>query len=154
PRQIGHQARQLLVGARLDQPRERALVADLVEEPPAPGGAALEDERGVELVRTIVDPLAQALSAGLAEGLLQQRAVFENDHVPAEGFEQRLIARAQALADHRVETLAVVVDDPPAIAQALLPALEDGLEDVAFVELGVADERDHAAFGSLQGPAM
>ncbi len=153
-REVGHQPRQLLVRARLDQPRDVALVADLVEEALAPGGAALEDERRVELVRTIVDPLAQALAASLAERLLQQRAVFENDHVPAEGFEQRLIARPQALADHRVEALAVVVDDPPAIAQALLPAFEDRLEDVAFVELGVADERDHAAFGPLQTPAV
>src|SRR5262249_37415037 len=72
---------------------------------------------------------------------------------PAEGFEQRFVARPQTLADHRIEALAVVVDDPPAIAQALLPALEDGLEDVAFIELGVAHERDHAAFGPLQTPA-
>src|SRR5262249_56285199 len=101
----------------------------------APGGAALEDERGVELVRTIVDPLAQALSASLAEGLLQQRAVFENDDVPAEGFEQRLIARPQPLADHRVEALAVGVDDPPAIAPALLPALQTLLRASDFIDL-------------------
>src|SRR5262249_34550983 len=129
-------------------------VADPVGGALAPGGPALEHERGGGLVRTIVDPLAQSLSASLAEGLLQQRAVFENDDVPAEGFEQRLIARPQPLADHRVEALAVIVDDPPAIAQALLPTLEDCLEDVAFVELGVADERDHAAFRLLQTPAM
>src|SRR5262249_21358607 len=62
--------------------------------------------------------------------------------------------RPKALADHRVEALAVVIDDPPAIAQALLPAFEDRLEDVAFVELGVADEGDHAALGLLQAPAV
>src|SRR5262249_45742212 len=99
-------------------------------------------------------PVAHSLAPRFAEGLLHWRAVFEDDHVPAEGLKQRLIARPQALADHRIEALAVVIDDPPAIAQALLPALEDGLEDVAFVELGVADQRDHAAFGSLQPPAM
>src|SRR5262249_56162551 len=96
-------------------------VADPVGGALAPGGPALEHERGGGLVRTIVDPLAQALSASLAEGLLQQRAVFENDDVPAEGFEQRLIARPQPFADHRVEALAVVVDDPPPIAQAPPP---------------------------------
>src|SRR5919204_68881 len=123
PREIGHQPRELVIGARLDQPRDVALVADFVEEPPAPGGAALEHERGVELVRAIIDPLAQALAARLAERLLQQRAVFENDHVPAEGLKQRLEARPQALADHRVEALAVVGDGPPAIAEGLLPSL-------------------------------
>src|SRR4029077_458978 len=126
--------------------------ADLVEQPPAPGGAALEHERGVELVRAIVDPLAQSLATGFAERLVEQRTVFENDHIPAEGLEQRLIARPQAFADHGVEALAIVVDDPPAIAQALFPTFEDGLEDIAFVELGIADQRNHATFGSLQAP--
>src|SRR6185503_19925831 len=41
-----------------------------------------------------------------------------------------------------------------AIAQALLPAFEDRLEDVALVELSVADQRDHAAFGLVQPPAV
>src|SRR5262249_1434467 len=95
-----------------------------------------------------------ALAARLAERLLQQRAIFEDDDIPAEGLKQRLEPRPQALADHRVEALAVVIDDPPAIAQALLPAFEDRLEDVAFVELGAADEGDHAALGLLQTPTM
>src|SRR5207247_5753615 len=94
-REVGHQPRELLVRARPDQPGDVALVADLVEEALAPSGAALEHERGIELVRATVDPLAQALAASLAERPLQQRAVFENDHVPAEGFEQRLIALPQ-----------------------------------------------------------
>jgi hypothetical protein len=50
--------------------------------------------------------------------------------------------------------LPVVVDDPPAIAQALLPAFEHGLEYVALIELGVADERDHATFRTVKAPAM
>ncbi len=66
----------------------------------------------------------------------------------------RLVASPQPLADHRVEALAVVVDDPPAIAQPLLPAFEDAFEDVALIELGVAHERNHAALGTLQAPAM
>ena len=31
PGEIGHESRQLLIGARLDQPRDRALIADLIE---------------------------------------------------------------------------------------------------------------------------
>ena len=42
-----------------------------------------------------------------------------------------------------VEALPVVVDDPPDVADVVLRALEHRLEDVALVELGVADDRDH-----------
>src|SRR5262244_3358813 len=70
-REIGHQPREFFVGARLDQPRDGALTADLVEEAPAPGGAALENERGIELVGAVIDPLAQTLAARFAECLLQ-----------------------------------------------------------------------------------
>ncbi len=152
--EIAHEARQLLVRAALDEARDGALVAEIVEEAFPPGGAALVGEGGIELVRGGVDPFAQALAAGLAERRLHERAVLEDDHVPAEGAEQRLEARVEALAHDRIEALAVVVDDPPAIAQALLPALEQRLEDVALVHLGVADEGDHAPLGPPAAPAM
>src|SRR6185312_2119280 len=84
--------------------------------------AALEHQRRIELVRTAVDPLPQGVAAGLAERRLLQRAVFQDHHVPAEVLEELLVALPQALAHHGVEALAVVVDDPPAVAQALLPA--------------------------------
>ena len=130
----------------LDQPRHRSLVADLVIETLAPGRAALEHQRGIELVRTVIDPASQHFAAGLGKRGLLERAVFEHHHVPAEIAEQVLVALPQPFAHHGVEALPVVIDDPPAIAQTLLPAFEDGLEDIALVELGVAKERDHAAF--------
>src|SRR4029078_9496376 len=49
-----------------------------------------------------------------------------------------------AFADHGVEALAAVVDHPPAIAQALLPALEHRREYCALVHLAIADQRDEA----------
>ena len=83
-----------------------------------------------------------------------QPAIFEEHDVPTEVSEQVLIALPQTLADHRIETLPVVVDNPPAIAQALLPAFEHGLEDVALVELGIAQKRDHAAFRPFKTPTV
>jgi len=50
--------------------------------------------------------------------------------------------------------LPVVIDDPPAIAQALLPAFEHRLEDIALVQLGIADQRNHATLGPIETPAM
>src|ERR1700687_3775675 len=105
-------------------------------------------------MRTVAYPVARACAAGLLEGGLQQRAVFQDHHVPTERGKQLLEAFPQALAHHRVEALAVVVADPPAMAQALLPAVEDRLEDVALVELGVPDQRDHAAFWAVEPPAV
>ena len=138
----------------LDQPRVGAAVADVVEQPLAPRRAALEHQRRIELVRAAVDPVAQRLAARLGESRFLQRAVFEDHDIPAEGAEQRLEALPQAFAHDGVEALAVIVDDPPAIAQALLPAFEHRLEHVAFVELGVADQRHHAALGPRQAPAV
>ena len=153
-RQVGHQPRELVVAASLDQPRDVALVAEVVGEPLAPRRAALEHQGRIELVGAAVDPVAQARPARLRESGFQQRTVFQDDDVPAEGAKQLFVAFPQTLAHHGVEALAVVVDDPPAIAQALLPAFQHGLEDVALVELGVAHQRHHAALGALAPPAM
>jgi hypothetical protein len=152
--EIGHEARELLVRAGLDEPRHRPLVAEIVEQAFSPGRAPLKGERRVELVRRAVDPGAQFFAARLLEGDLLQRAVFQRHHVPAEGGKNRLEAGIKALADDGIEALAVVVDDPPGVAQALLPAFKERLENVAFVHLGVADERDHAAFRPLLRPAV
>src|SRR4029077_2649056 len=146
--EIVHQPRQRVVAARLDEPGHRPLVADLVIEALAPRRAALEHQRGIKLVRTMVDPLPQHLAARLGERGLLELAVFEHHHVPAEIAEQVLVTLPQAFADHGIEALPVVIDDPPAIAQALLPAFEDGLEDIALVELGVAEGRILAALGA------
>ena len=154
PAEIVHQGGQLIVTAFLDQPADVALVADFVVESLAPGRAAREHQRRVKLVRAIVDPLAQRLAARLLECCLLQRAVFQNDDVPAEILEELFVASPQAFAHDGVEALAVVVDDPPAIAQALFPAFQQRLEDIAFVEFGVADQRDHAAFRPVEAPAM
>ena len=58
--EIGHQPRQFVVGARLDQLRHRPLIADIVVEVLAPCRAALKHQRGIELVRAAIDPLPQA----------------------------------------------------------------------------------------------
>ena len=152
--QVGHEVGEFAVAAPLDQRGHRALIAEIVEQALSPCRAALIGQGRVKLVRTAVDPVAQALTARLGERLLLQDAVLEDDDVPAERAEHRLEPLPQALADHRIEALAVVVDDPPGVADAMLPAFEHGFEDVAFVHLGIADERDHLAFGAILRPAV
>ena len=72
--------------------------------------------------------------------------------LPAHRAEQAVDPQEEPVLDHAVEALPVVVDDPPDIADVVLPAFEQGLEDVAFVELGVAGQGDHPA-GGLVGRA-
>src|SRR5438477_7730348 len=54
--EIGHQLRQGIVAAPLDEAGDGPLVADLVVETPAPGRSALIGERRKELVRASIDP--------------------------------------------------------------------------------------------------
>ena len=154
PAEIAHQRRELGVRTSLDQPCRRSLVADVVEQAPAPCRAALEGQRGIELVGAAVDPVAQALSARLREGGLLELAMLHDHHVPAEIGEHGLKLGPEAFPDHSIQRLAVVVDDPPGVAKPVLPALDQRLVDVALVHLGVADERDHAPFRAVLHPAM
>ena len=73
---IIHQPRQLIVAAPLDELGHRSLIADLVKQPLAPGRAALEHQRRIELVGAAIDPLPQYVATRLAEGRLLKRAVF------------------------------------------------------------------------------
>ena len=59
-----------------------------------------------------------------------------------------------AVGAGRVEALAVVIDDPPAVANVVLIGLDQTFVDIAFIEFGVADQRDEAAAVSLIHLAM
>ncbi|MGY4291164.1 hypothetical protein ACVWXO_010430 [Bradyrhizobium sp. LM2.7] len=60
----------------------------------------------------------------------------------------------EPFAHDGIERLAVIVHDPPGVAQPVLPALGERLEDVAFVHLGIADQRNHPPFAAILHPAM
>ena len=152
--EIGHQRQQFVVAASVDQLRDRPLVADVVLQTFPERRAALEAQRRVSLVRAAIDPRFESLAAGFGECRVHQPPVFHDHHVPPEITEHGFEFFPQPFAHHRVETLAVVIDHPPGVAQAVLPAFQQRLENIALVHLGVADQRDHAAFGTILHPAM
>ncbi len=152
--EVRHQRQQFGVGALLDQTRHRPLVADIVQQVLAESRAALERQGRIHLVGAPVDPFAQRFAAGLGECLAHQLAILDDDDVPAEVAEHHFELFPQAFAHHGVQTLAVVVNHPPGVAQALLPTLRQRLEDIALVHLGIADQRDHPAFGAILHPAV
>jgi hypothetical protein len=130
---------------RLEDAADAGMGIEIALQRLTPGSAALVDQGRIERVGAFVDPLPQMLAVGLREGRFQLLAVFQRDDAPAHHLEQLVDALEQPVADDGVQALAVVVDDPPQIAHVVLPAFEQGLEDVALVELGVAHQRHHAA---------
>ncbi len=143
--EIRHERVQRFVVALVEQAAHARCVADVATQALAPAGAALVDQRRVERVGAGLDPRAQRLAAGLGEGGLELPAPLEGDDVPSHGGEEAVEALEETVFDEGVEALAVVVDHPPHVAHVVLPAFEEALVDVAFVELGVAGHGDHAA---------
>ena len=141
--EVGHQRVQGRIVAALHQGPRVRLAGEVPRQPLAPPRAALEGERGIERVRAVVDPAPQRFPARLGEGGLLQPAVFQRQHPPPDRAEQLVDAPEQPVRDHRIEALAVVVDHPPEVPHVVLPALQQGLEHVALVELGIAHQRDH-----------
>lgn len=150
--EIVHEVSQFGIGTPLDQRRHAALVADLVEQSAPPGGPALEGQCGIKLVRAGVDPVLQARSTRLGERRVLQRAVFDDHDIPAEGLENSLDTLPQTFAHHAVKALAIVVDDPPGIAQVMLPAFLQALVDIAFIQLGITDQGNHPPERTLLRP--
>jgi hypothetical protein len=121
PGQIGHQRGEGVIVMLIEQLADARELAEIAQQMLAPAAAALEDEGGIERVGAVVDPLPQRRAVGAPEGRLQPLAVFQRDHAPADRLELALDAREQAVRDDGVEALAVVVDDPPAVADVVLP---------------------------------
>jgi hypothetical protein len=152
--EVGHQPLQGRVVVVVEDRPDPGIAVEVALEMLAPALAALVDQRRIERVRAGVDPFAQMMPVGTGEGRLQQPPVFQCDDAPTHHLEHRVDAAKEPVGDHRVKALAVVVDNPPEVADVVLPAFEQGLEDVALVELGVAGERDHPALSIAQICAM
>ena len=152
--EVGHEASEFVVAEGVDDGADAGFAAEVSEEGLAPGGAALEGDGGVEAVGAVVDPEAEGFAAVAGEGGLELAAVFDCDDVPAHVLEQAFDAAEQAVGDDAVEALAVVVDDPPDVADVVFPAFEEGFVDVALVQFGVAGDGDLAAGGECCGGAF
>ena len=125
PREVGHQPVQRFVVMLVEQLADTRGVAQIPLQPGPPGRPALIGERRVGGIRTAVDPVAQRVAP-----------------TPCE---RRVEPSKEPVGHDRVETLAVVVDDPPDVADVVLPPFEQRLEDIPLVELGVTHHRNHAS---------
>src|SRR6185437_5076209 len=98
---------------RVEEGADARQMAEIALEMPAPALAALEHQRRIERIGAAVDPVAQRAAIGPGERRLETLAVFERDDAPSHRVEQGVDAAEQAVAHHRIEALAVVVDHPP-----------------------------------------
>jgi hypothetical protein len=152
--EIVHQGVQFLVAALREQSRDVALIAKVVHQAFPPRGAALIGERGVVRIRTGLDPGLQRFCRRAPRRRPAAGAVTQHNDAPAESLEDRLDLFPEAFMHHPIEALAVIVDDPPGVAQLMLPAFLKAFIDIALVQLRIADEGDHAAKGTLFRPVL
>ncbi len=142
--QVGHQRAQLVVvsasmmARALDRPRS-ASSACRQAAPPWKVSAEYRLFGQSSIQARNASPPSRAKAAS------SLRPYLIVTHVPAHVAEQALDAAEQPVRHDAVQALAVVVDDPPDVADVVLPALQQRLVDVALVQLGVAGDGDVAA---------
>ena len=154
PTEIGHQTGERHVIEIADDGEGLGMRDEIGFELSPPALGSFKDEGRVNLVGAIGNPGAQFFPARQCKRLLLQAAVFEEDDLPAKVLEQPGDLHEQLVGDDAVKALAVVVDDPPGIRQAVLPVFEQRLVDVAFIDFGVAHQADHAALRPVLDPAF
>ncbi len=106
------------------------------------------------MVRARLNPIAKFVSAWFFERSFLQSAVAQRDHPPTERFKDGFDPFPKTFIDDPVEALAIVIDDPPGIAEIVLPAFEQTFIDIAFIEFGIPDQGDHAAKRTISGPVF
>src|SRR4051794_39516957 len=121
-------------------------------DPRAPRGATLIMERGQFGVWERLEPGLQRFL--LAQRCLQPLPVAQFYHAPAATAEDLVEPLEHTVGAGRVEALAVVIDDPPQVTDVVLRALDNRFVDIAFVELGIANERNEAAAVLVVEPTM
>src|SRR6185503_1906162 len=148
--EIGEQRCECAVVMLLQE--RRRLLSNFRLDPFSPGSAALIMERRQLGVRQLLEPALQR--AVRVQRVLEALAVAQLDNAPAAASENLVEPLEHPVGAGRVEALAVVVDDPPQVLNVVLRALDDRFVDIAFVELGVSDQRDEAAAVLLVEPAV
>ena len=141
--QVRHQPVQGVIVVLVEELGNTRYLAEVARELVTPGLAASIGKRRVDRVGTRVDPFTQLTATRLHERGLEKLAVLEHDHLPFDRTEQVLEALRKAVDHHGIETLAVVIDDPPDVSDIVFPRLEQRLEHIPFVELRISGQRNH-----------
>ena len=124
PAQIGHQRGKFIIRQRVNDSANAGNAAKLGQDGGAPGGTALEGQRGVEAIRAIINPAAQLIAIGPGKGRFQPAAIFQCDDIPAHVAEQAFDPAKKPVWHNGIERLAVVIHHPPDIADIVLPAFQ------------------------------
>ena len=157
----GLQDTRQIMSAQVERQLLHRLIAHLLQElgqtciaPATPVDDDLADMRAIGPaealilhVRAFVDPLAQPVAMGLFKEGFLGGAIFQQDDMPALGFEELARLHRPPFRGDEVEALAVEVDDPPQLIQVIDARLAEGFGDVPLVDLGISRP------GRCSGPA-
>ena len=145
PAKLGHEAGKVFIGEGVDQIERPFGPGHVLMEPGAPGSPALIAQRRIEGVGAIIDPFLQARATGPGKCLALTLAIFEGQNLPARRLEDVVEAVKHAFGGRRIQALTIIVHDPPAIADVVLVALDQGLIDIALIKLCISHEGDEPA---------
>src|SRR2546425_314019 len=84
----------------------------------------------------VIKPIAKRIAPARGKSTFQQLAVFERDDAPLHTLEDAIQALKEAIGHNSVQTLAVIIDNPPDVGNPMLPSFKQGLEHIAFIKLG------------------
>ena len=144
PAKVGHQRGQFRIAEAVNQLKRLLPARQIAMQAFAPGSTPLISQRGIFGIGALVDPVRYHLPAGLRKHFALALAMFQRQHPPAAGFENVVKAAEHAVSCRAVQRLTVVIDNPPAIADAMLETFDQAFIDIAFVQFGIAHQRDHA----------
>src|SRR3546814_19430757 len=83
-----------------------------------------------------------------------QFPVLEGNHAPSAGRKNIVEAAEHAVRRRCIQGLAIIVDDPPAIADIVLVSLNQALVDIALIELSVAHECEQDRKSVVEGKSV
>ena len=146
PAEIVHERGKLIIRKRVNNGANTGDATKIGQNGSAPGSTSLEGQRGVEAVRAIINPAAQLIAIWSGKGRFQLAAVFERDDIPTHIAEQALDTAEKPVRHDGIERLAVVIHDPPDIADIVLPAFQQGFVDIALIQFGIAHHGDMPAW--------
>ncbi len=142
--QIGHQGIQPRIVIAVDQAVQILIMGQVPLDLRAPGGRALKGQGRIDIIGTCIDPPLQRLPARLGKSGHLFRAIFQCDHVPANGPEEPPDNPEQLFVYHPIQALPVVINHPPDIADVMFPGVHQGFIDIPLVQFRIAHQGDHA----------
>src|SRR5690606_16737733 len=102
----------------------------------------------------MIYPLTQFFTTRLFKCGPLQCAVFYTDYIPAKRIKNFLNTCKEPFPHNAIKRLAIIINNPPAVAQVIFPAFLQGFINITFVKLRITDKSNHAAGIEVFSPLL